>query len=277
MNLSETTDDSALAGSRYDQVISLGYNCYAATVIGRLRMKRAAMPFDWISTTLPMVQHCIEDDFARLLDRQHYKPVERGGPTQFKHTGYDTFWHTNFTHFDPNGGVGRVFLERAIDRWHDMVASPKPKLFVFMNQIFEHERERYVREFRLLVATITRLTAHATVVGVTITATGEAPGFAEACKIGDSRLFHYTSASPLQALEFANREDDARMDQFMCDITKPAVVAASDRDLHMALIEIELAANSYTGPLARRDLREMLHAIGERAEAALKHVLVTSG
>lgn len=42
-------------------------------------------------------------------------------------------------------------------------------------------------------------------------------------------------------------------------------------DLHTALIEIEAAANRATGPLAREQFREMLHAIGERARLALEH------
>lgn len=222
MNPSETTDDSALAGSRYSQVVSLGYNCYAASVIRRLGLERNPMPFDWLSTTVPMVQHCIEDDFAHLLDRQYYKRTEYNGQTQIKHAFYPSHWTANFTHSDPTDGMGRVYLERCIDRWRDMMALPEPKMLMFMNQIFAHERDRYVGEFEALTAAITRLTAGATVVGVTIAATGEAPGFAEARRIGDNRLFHYTASGPMKGIEFENPEDDARIDRFVLDYVDPA-------------------------------------------------------
>jgi Putative papain-like cysteine peptidase (DUF1796) len=210
--------DAQTPSHRFAQIVSLDSNCYAAAVLERLGLKQTPLPFDWLFTTLPMVQSCIESDFAQILNRQYYKPVVWQGKTQYKHTFYDTHWSANFTHYDPGAGMRRVYLERCIDRWRDLMASLEPKLFFFVSSVHPYERIRYASLFENLTRAITSRTGQATVVGMTFTSTGEKPGFTEAVQIGDSRLFHYTSAKSLQGIRAEDSDDDARVNGFVLEL-----------------------------------------------------------
>jgi putative papain-like cysteine peptidase DUF1796 len=225
--------DAQPPSDKFAQIVSLGTNCYTAAVLERLGLKKEPFPFDWLSTTLPMVQSCIESDFAQLLDRQYYQPVVWQGKTQYKHTFYDTHWNANFTHYDPGVGMGRVYLERCIDRWRDLMVSFEPKLFLFISPIHPHERIRYTSLFENLTRAIMSRTSEATVVGVTFAVTGESPGFTEAAQIGKSRLFHYTSTQPFRGIRTENPEDDARVDGFVLEtlsLEKGATTCTSSHD-----------------------------------------------
>jgi hypothetical protein len=55
--------------------ISLGADCVVAFMLERMGLREASYPFDWLFSSLPMVEHCLEDDFASFLDPSQHEPL----------------------------------------------------------------------------------------------------------------------------------------------------------------------------------------------------------
>jgi hypothetical protein len=209
-----------LAGHKFTHAISLGSQCYVSAVFKRLGLRRYSGPFDWMFTTVDMVQACIESDFDQFLDRQYYKPVEWEGKIYHKHTYHHTHWLANFTHYDPMSDEGHAYLERCVDRFRGVLDAPDPKLFLFVVQIHAPDRDKYIDKFVSLNAAITSRSDNATVIGVTVTP-GKDAGMVETGAAGASRLFHYTALSPLGGITFQDPADDAMFDQMVTDLMVP--------------------------------------------------------
>jgi hypothetical protein len=106
--------------------ISIGPNCNASYMLDHLGLRQAAYPFDWLVSSLAVVEHCLSDDFQTFLDPSQYRPRDERGTD---HGFYlDTF------------GVESMFLhhrmpdasshfERAVERFR---AAPNP-VFVYMS------------------------------------------------------------------------------------------------------------------------------------------------
>jgi hypothetical protein len=56
----------------YDFVFSIGYRCSSAGILKSLGLKRESYPFDWMVSRLPIIQHCIKNDFVEFLDADNY-------------------------------------------------------------------------------------------------------------------------------------------------------------------------------------------------------------
>ena len=54
---------------------ALGTHCFSSSFLRRLGVREWSGPFDWTFSSLPMVAHCVADDFKTFLDRSHYEPV----------------------------------------------------------------------------------------------------------------------------------------------------------------------------------------------------------
>jgi hypothetical protein len=211
-------EPSRLSGHKFDHIISLGSHCYASTVFKRLGLKTYSGPFDWMFSTVPMVQACIESNFQQFLDQQYYKPIVSGTRTEYKHTFYQTHWMANFTHYDPLSDSGYAYLERCVNRFRRVLSSDATKLFLFVAPIHAHERPRYVGEFEALTAAITARSQNSTVIGVTVATVDGEPEMVEAARISSSRLFHRSAASSLTGTTFDSESDDVRFDRFVTDI-----------------------------------------------------------
>jgi hypothetical protein len=206
-----------LSGYRYAHVISLGPSCYVSAVFNRLGLRRYSGPFDWMFTTVPMVQSVIESDFVQFLDKQYYSPVVRGTHTEYKHTFYENFLATNFTHYDPVSDEGHAYLERCVERFRRVLGQSDPKMFLFISQIHTHERDGYADKLAGLHKAITSQTDNATIIGVTV-AKGDDVGMTEARGVGSSRLFHYTASSFMTGITFQDPSDDVNIDRFVADL-----------------------------------------------------------
>ena len=69
--------------------ISLGPNCGVSLILDRLGLRLAAYPFDWLYSSLAMVEHCVDDDFRTFLDAGQIDPLRK---RQSNHRFYlDTF------------------------------------------------------------------------------------------------------------------------------------------------------------------------------------------
>jgi hypothetical protein len=145
---------------------SLGTECYASWTLKQMGLKRYSLPFDWLFSSLPMVLHCLEDDFATFLDPRHYRPVplaDRPAP----HIGLCDHAHYAgefgvrhvFNHFDPSELTWHAYLVRAVGRFRRLLASPAPKLF--FATVRTAQPELLVESFTRLAALLDRSTAKA--------------------------------------------------------------------------------------------------------------------
>lgn len=58
--------------SSYDVVFSLGYRCSSSGILKSLGLKTESYPFDWMVSRLPIIEHCIQNDFKEFLDPNNY-------------------------------------------------------------------------------------------------------------------------------------------------------------------------------------------------------------
>jgi hypothetical protein len=58
------------------KVVSLGYRCSTAGILKRLGFKTESYPFDWIVSRLPIIQDCIESDFAFFTNPTFYTKLQ---------------------------------------------------------------------------------------------------------------------------------------------------------------------------------------------------------
>ncbi len=57
--------------------ISLGPNCGTSKVLDTLGLRLAAYPFDWLYSSLAMIEHCLDDDFRTFLDASQIEPIHK--------------------------------------------------------------------------------------------------------------------------------------------------------------------------------------------------------
>eukprot|EP00729_Bicosta_minor_P020919 gene20919-31775_t len=69
-------------------VLSLGTPCYPALFLRQKVLHPFSGPFDFIFSSLSMVQHCIEDDFKTFLDTTQITAAPGGGPLRWAHHKY---------------------------------------------------------------------------------------------------------------------------------------------------------------------------------------------
>jgi hypothetical protein len=119
-------------------VVPLGTHCFTAALLRRWGWRREAGPFDWLFSTIPMVTHVIEDDFARFLDPAEYQPVpvehRRAGPdaNRVHHAFYRQRFGVEhvFNHHDVHLPDVHQHFVRAVDRFRATLAADRPKLFI---------------------------------------------------------------------------------------------------------------------------------------------------
>ena len=61
-----------------EHVLSLGSACFTARFLQQQRLRTHASPFDWVFSSAQMVTHCIESNFASLLDTAEYQRLAGG-------------------------------------------------------------------------------------------------------------------------------------------------------------------------------------------------------
>jgi hypothetical protein len=55
------------------EFIGIGPNCISVDLLLRLGLRKKSYPFDYIISSLEMVEHCIHNRFEIFLDKQYYK------------------------------------------------------------------------------------------------------------------------------------------------------------------------------------------------------------
>jgi|GEM_PF-1062257 len=140
-------------------VVSLGTTCIVACTLRSMGLEQAPMPFDWLGSTPAMVRHCIETDFAMLLDRSQYrsltgKPGFRQPQDGCAHEFYAREFGIErvFNHNDPTRPADYRYTETCVDRFRDLLAGEGRKIFVQVREHTEAARADFLATAALIDA-----------------------------------------------------------------------------------------------------------------------------
>jgi hypothetical protein len=118
-------------------IVSLGTICIVAATLQRIGPGDRPMPFDWLGATPAMIRHCIETDFAELLDQTQYVSLTGKPSFGHPHEGAEHAFYLRefrvprvFNHADPTQKAAYRYLQSCVDRFRDLMASADAKLFV---------------------------------------------------------------------------------------------------------------------------------------------------
>ena len=142
-----------------ESVISLGSLCLTATLLQSMGLKTESYPFDWIFSYPAMVAHCLDDNFATLLDQSQYVPVQDSDNRQ----AYHQFYNRNpesvapvFNHRNPATEGDYQYLQRCVARFREKVSSPST-LFVLIRESSAED----ALEFAAVATAMRRRSQHA--------------------------------------------------------------------------------------------------------------------
>jgi len=76
-SMSYSSSPNAARSAEIQHVVSLGTLCMTAQTMKALGLRRWPGPFDWIFTDPALVTHCLQDNFASLLNRSEYVEIDK--------------------------------------------------------------------------------------------------------------------------------------------------------------------------------------------------------
>ena len=139
------------------RIVSLGSRCNVAQHLQDFGLRTASLPFDWIFSTPEMVVHCLEDDFSLFLEPGQYQPIPAWRRTvrEFNLCDHIAFRddygiQAMFNHRDPTFIDDYLYLQRCVDRFRQVQASPEPTLFFLVSESHPSPEEAYIRLFYAL-------------------------------------------------------------------------------------------------------------------------------
>lgn len=129
--------------------VALGTFCHAASALRDAGLRRWTGPFDWIFSTPAMIEACLADDFAALLDPGQLESVPaesrtNGADRQCRHPAYEARYGLPilFNHHDPARlPADRRALERAVGRLRAALAGPGRNCFYMLSEYRWPEEE----------------------------------------------------------------------------------------------------------------------------------------
>lgn len=110
-----------------EHVLSLGSRCLVSRVLRDLELRRYTGPFDWVYSSIDMVQQCLQDKFAAFLEPTNMVPS--GKSWGHKVFGPMLGRGVVFPHHQPKT-EDRVLFQRAAKRFQEVVRSADRKLLV---------------------------------------------------------------------------------------------------------------------------------------------------
>jgi hypothetical protein len=133
---------------------SLGGLCHSAQLLKINGLKKASYPFDWIFSSLPMVEHCIKDDFKTFLDKNQYIDYKLNNTlreNQCEHSYYGNMVFNGehnviFNHHNPLSNENDyAYFERCVNRFRELLKSNEYKGFVLFdtNDDFRKNLKKY--------------------------------------------------------------------------------------------------------------------------------------
>lgn len=195
--------------------IALGVQCFSSSFLRRLGVRHWSGPFDWTFSSLPMIAHCIADDFATFLDRDQYEPVpveqRPNGPTvnRVQHRFYLSQFGVQFVfnHHDVHLDAGYAYIRRCVDRFRHALVSPGLKVFL----VTCRQSPDVVTNLQQLAARISERTQHFRLVAFVIDSGPSPPLPAIVQLMCEPNLvvYGYSSVSPWGAVSFEDALDEA--------------------------------------------------------------------
>ena len=215
----------------FRHAISLGLHCYTSATFKRLGFKRYSMPFDWMNTTVKTILDSFDHDFDELLDQKYYRVLTKAdGHVDVLHDFYDPPPFVGFPHFNPTEPDGYGYLRRSVERFRQLLASPAPKFFLQVFRLENWDDTTFQPQFQALCNRIAKATTHATVVGISTcpAPAGQPVGMHLMWEAGPNRLYRFLSASVLGGTEFADRSDNAKVEDLVRGIFKEAAPVTAE-------------------------------------------------
>lgn len=231
-----SSEYATVAGTLHSQIdlpsatyAALGTHCFSSSFLRRLGVREWSGPFDWTFSSLPMVAHCIADDFKTFLDRSLYEPVpidqRPNGPTvnRVQHRFYrDTFGvQFVFNHHDVHLDEGHAYIVRCVERFRAALNSPQRKVFLATCLM----SATAVEQLRQVSEALQARTQNFRIVGFAIEpdALGALPAVEHLADEKHLVAWSYRPASPWGAVAFAEAIDESCMARiFVRSVTAPA-------------------------------------------------------
>ena len=155
----------------YRHVVSLGSNCYASQMLKAQKLKRFSAPFDWVFSSVPMVEHCLRDDCRPLPARA----LLVGGPARPGGAGLERSEHAYyrdrfgvakmFNHHDMTLDEDYGYLRRCVERLRGVLARDEPTLYLMILR----NRPDCLAEVLSLGAALREIAPHADLLAVDVT------------------------------------------------------------------------------------------------------------
>ena len=197
--------------------LSLGTHCFSSALLRRLGVRHWSGPFDWTFCSLPMVAHCLADDFAAFLDRSQYEPVpvdaRPNGPTvnRVQHRFYHSQFGVAFVfnHHDVHLDPGYDYMVRCVDRFREALRAPTPKVFLATLR----QTETSLLELQHLAAVLRQQAGRFRLVAFLIDSDTSRPlPVARPLPGGDDFCaYRFSASSPWGAVAFADSIDETCM------------------------------------------------------------------
>lgn len=125
-------------------MVSLGSHCFTASLLRRWGLRHWSGPFDWLFSSVPMVTHCLTDDFKTFLDRSQYDPIppeKRPHGLQLNRVNHRHYLNEFgieyvFNHHDAHLDADYTRFVRAVQRLRATLTGPRfPVLVVTRMQV----------------------------------------------------------------------------------------------------------------------------------------------
>ena len=127
---------------------SLGGICHSSQLLKINGVKKSSYPFDWIFSNIPMVKHCIEDNFKSFLDKSQYSDYEINNTlieNKCEHSFYGEIVFKGqhkviFNHHNPlSKQEDYHYFERCVNRFRELLISDEPKTFIIFCGVDSYE------------------------------------------------------------------------------------------------------------------------------------------
>lgn len=170
--------DTITQQRHYNNIFSLGYRCSSAGILKSLGIKTTSYPFDWLVSRLPIIEHCVENQFKEFLDplnyekkrsATHYYPTNNPNSRQWicdekivfnrwyeksnllistkdiyipqpLDPANDAYAHQMMmNHHDITNETDRAYYERCVDRWNNMWNSSLKSLSLYIHPALNYD------------------------------------------------------------------------------------------------------------------------------------------
>lgn len=117
----------------FKYICSLGPACATGGFIKMNQLKIKSYPFDWIFSSLDIVEDCLKDNFHTFLKKKYYKMLDN----EKDKCGHKKYGSEMFQHRNPMTKEDDYkYYERCVERFRNLIRSQEHKLFmmVFINE-----------------------------------------------------------------------------------------------------------------------------------------------